>query len=371
MASRWILALVTAVALACDDTNAPVETNADAEAQNAGLQSALRVRVAPVELVLLDSGESVTALVSADQRALLRAEVPGRVLERIAERGDRVETNAPLLRLDASRLELAQRSANAALASAQAELRQARRALERGRKLRAGDTISAAREDDLETGLERAAAQVELARVTRDQAARDLADAVLRAPFDGIVEDWQVDVGDFVQPATPIVTLVDLDRVRLRGGVTAAQASALRKGDVADALFSRLGRGIRPATLESVGVVSDPTTGTYEVEFLMDNPTGDLREGMVAGVRLPATAGSPNATIPRKALIRTPLGMAVFVLDESESPRARLQIVTLGRSDDDRVAVLDGLREGQRVVVEGQFALADGDPVALDSAVAP
>ena len=95
------------------------------------------------------------------------------------------------------------------------------------------------------------------------------------------------------------------------------------------------------------------------------------KEGMVAGVRLPATAGSPNATIPRKALIRTPLGMAVFVLDESESPRARLQIVTLGRSDDDRVAVLDGLREGQRVVVEGQFALADGDPVALDSAVAP
>jgi len=369
MASRWLLALATAVALACGDADAPVDTNA--ETQGARLQSALRVRVAPVELIALDSGENVTALVSADQRALLRAEVPGRVLERIAERGDRVKTNAPLLRLDSSRLELAQRSANATLASAQAELRQARRALERGRKLRAGDTISEAREDDLETGLERAAAQVELARATRDQAARDLADAVLRAPFDGIVEDWQVDVGDFVQPATPIVTLVDLDRVRLRGGVTAAQASALQKGDVADALFSRLGRGIRQATLESVGVVADPRTGTYEVEFLLDNPTGDLREGMVAGVRLPASAGSPDATIPRKALVRTPLGMSVFVLDGGESPRARLQIVTLGRSDDDRVAVLDGLREGQHVVVEGQFALADGDPVALDSAATP
>ncbi len=366
MARQWLLAMAATVALACTDTGATVDPNA--ETQGAGLQSSLRVRVAPVELVPLDSGENVTALVSADQRALLRAEVPGRVLERIAKRGDRVETNAPLLRLDSSRLELAQRSANASLASAQAELRQARRALERGRKLRAGDTISEAREDDLETGLERAAAQVELARAARDQAARDLADATLRAPFDGIVEAWQVDVGDFVQPATPVLTLVDLDRVRLRGGVTAAQAHTLRKGDSADALFSRLGRATRKATLESVGVVADPATGTYEVEFLLENPAGDLREGMVAGVRLPFAAGSPDATIPRQALVRTPLGMGVFVIDEGELPRARLQIVTLGRSDDDRVAVLDGLREGQRVVVEGQFALADGDPVELDSA---
>ena len=370
MPSRWIVGVVASVALACNEPTSPLEGTA-ADSENPGLRSAVRVRVAPVERVRLDTGVTVTAIVSADQRALLRAEVPGRVLERIAKRGDRVELNAPLLRLDASRFELAQRSANAALASAQAELRQVRRALKRGRKLRAGDTISEAREDDLETGVERAAAQVELARAARDRAARDLDDAVLRAPFDGIVEDWQVDVGDFVQPSTPIVTLVDLDRVRLRGGVTAAQASTLRKGDVAEALFSGLGRGTRKATLESVGVVSDPSTGTYQVEFLLDNPAGDLREGMVAGLRLPATSGSPDATIPREAVVRTPLGMGVFVLDESQPPRARLQIVTLGRSDDERVAVLDGLLEGQRVVVEGQFALADNDPVALDAAPKP
>ena len=61
--------------------------------------------------------------------------------------------------------------------------------------------------------------------------------------------------------------------------------------------------------------------------------------------------------------------VGVFVIDEGELPRARLQIVTLGRSDDDRVAVLDGLREGQHVVVEGQFALADGDPLEVGDAV--
>lgn len=368
---RRIVSLFIATALlACADSGSQQESNRGVTADTS-LQTAVRVRVAPVERIRLDSGNTVTAIVSADHRALLRAEVPGRVLERIAKRGDHVERDAPLLRLDASRLELAKRRAEAALASATAELRQARRALARGRKLRARDTISDAREDDLETGVERARAQVELARATRDTAIRDLEDAVLHAPFGGIVEDWQVDVGDFVQPATPIVTLVDLDRVRLRGGVTAAQASVLEAGQKAEALFSRLGSGTRRATLESVGVVADPGTGTYEVEFLLDNPDGDLREGMVASVRLPPDTGSIDSAIPRESLLRTPLGMGVFVVEEGDPPRARLQIVTVGRNNEDRVAILDGLEDGERVVVDGHFALSDGDPITLDTVPSP
>lgn len=369
--TRIILTLACATALLGCGNDAQDGETKPPNAVGAPLQSAVRVQVAPVERIRLDSGETVTAIVSADQRALLRAEVPGRVVERIAKRGDRVEKDAPLLRLDASRLELSKRSAEANLASARAELRQARRALERGRKLRAGDTISEAREDDLETSVERARAQVQLALATRDRAVRDLEDAAIRAPFEGIVEDWQVDVGDFVQPATPIVTLVDLDQVRLRGGVTATQAHDLQKGDTAQVLFSRQGKGTRQAVLESVGVVADPATGTYEVEFLLDNPKGNLREGMVAGVKLPRGQGPLDLAIPRAALLRTPLGMGVFVIDEGNPPRARLQIVALGRSAADRVAILDGIHEGERVVVDGQFALSDGDPVRLDTVESP
>jgi len=334
---------------------------------DASPQTAVRVQVAPVERERLEPGDNLTAVVSADTSAVLRAEVPGRVVKRIAERGDRVKTNAPLLQLDPSRLELGLRRAKANLAAAEAELRQASRSLARGMKLKKGNTISEARADDLETQVERARAKVSLNRATRDTAARDLEDATLRAPFAGIVEEWSVDVGDFVQPGAALATLVDLDRVRLRAGVTAAQAAGLRPGQTTEILFSHLGSQSRTARLKSVGVVADSATGTYDIELLLDNPTGELREGMVARIKLPASQGPLASTVPREALLKTPLGMGVFIVEGEASPRARLQIVSVGATSGNRAALLDGVSEDDVVVIDGHFALSDGDAVILDT----
>lgn len=356
-----LLALPLAAAVGCGrDAERTVETHATA----AFSIPAIRVRVAAVTLAQIGGGESVAAVVGADRSALLRAEVPGQVIERVVSRGARVAAGDAILRLDPERLEPALRRATADSAVAAAEVKQARRALARGQKLKAEDTISASREEDLETALERAEARLDRATAARDSAATDLEDATLRAAFAGVVEDFHVEVGDSVQRGAALVRLVDLERARLRAGVTASQASALLPGSETDVDFAELGK--RVARLESVGVVASAADGTYAAEFLLENADRQLREGMVGRVRLPGDASALKLSVPRAALIRTALGPGLFIVEAGPPLRARLALVTPGRSTGGRVVIRDGANVGERVVIEGHFALSDGDPIELD-----
>lgn len=361
------LALTTLLLIGCNDPTPETEGSKAGSIQEAGV----RVRVATAQSGKLSATDNVSGIVFSDQSATLRAEVPGRVVNRVVERGQPIEAGASLLQLDEGRLRLGLQRAEATLQSSQADLSHAKRELQRGIKLKASDTISDKRQDDLRTAVERNQAQVALARATRDAAARDLADTTIRAPFGGIVDEWMVDTGDFVTAGAPIAEFVDLERVRLRAGVTAAHASRLQVGQKTEAIFSAIPDSRKTATLKSIGRVANKATGTYEVELEIDNPDGDLREGMVAKVSLPATrASEEQVLIPRTALLKTPLGMSVFTIanEPGGSPRARLRMISVGPAAGDEVAILEGLGAGEDVVVDGQFALADGEPVIVERA---
>ena len=363
-------ALTFAILSGCGCGDDTAETKASSASPFS--ETAVRVRVAPAETGTLTSRENVSAVVFADQSASLRAEVPGRVIRRVAVRGQPVQSGDPLLELDDARLRLALQRATATLQSSEADLSHATRELRRGIKLKERDTISEKRQDDLRNAVERSKAQVALAEATRDGAERDLADATIRAPFDGIVEDWSVDVGDFVAAGAPVAEFVDLGQIRLRAGVTASHAARLAVGQATDAVFSALSESRRTATLESIGRVANSKTGTYEVELKVDNPGGDLREGMVAQVALPANSDEARVLIDRNALLKTPVGMAVFIATAAGSGyQAELRMVSIGANSGESVSILEGLKPGEQVVIDGQFALADGDTVVLDIENAP
>lgn len=356
---------VLATLLACGDAGVsdPTPPRAAPDPPETGV----RVRTAAVEIGHLTAGDEVSGLVHAFHKATITAETSGRVVERLVERGDAVEAGQPLFRLDASRARLELDQAVATVRLRETDLTHAQRELERGLKLLARDAISAQRRDDLQYGVEQASNQLALARVARDTARRALADTTIAAAFAGVVESTAVDRGDFVSAGTPVAVLVELSRVRLRAGVTAAEASNLRVGMEAQASFAALGGEVLPALLKSVGLIADAADGTYAVEFWVENRDGRLREGMVADVRLPADERGPSLLIPRGALLRREGRMAVFVVESNGTgDRALARTVRVGRSQEDRVEVLEGLAGVERVVVEGHFALADGARVTVE-----
>lgn len=356
----------------CDGTPTASATPGDASGPairaDAAQTTAMRVRVeAVVEGGAADLAE-VTGLTSAFRTATVASEVAGRVVARHVEAGRRVSAGDPLVELDDTQSRIAADEARANVGAAKADLAEARRVSERGDALRRKDTISEQQHDNMRFGKDRAASAVALAEATLRRAEQAMADSVVRAPFDGTVEAVAVQIGDYLAPGTPVATLADFERVRLRAGVTAAEADALAPGAIAQVSIPALGGLPRDETVRSVGRLADPGTGTYPVELWLDNPDGRLRAGLVARLRFRASEGaSTGPLVPRGALARRDGQLVVFVVEQNgASLRAVLRPVRLGRQVGERVEILTGVSAGERVVTDGLFALRDGARVVVD-----
>jgi len=357
--------LLGVLATACDDGTA--STRGEPGSIAAIPETRLRVRIDSVRLDALPTEDRITATVRAFHRATITAETQGRVLERAVEPGTEVEANGAILRLEDSRMELELRRAEAQLSAARTVLAHAKREFARGDRLRKQKAISTQQYDELEHAVDRARDEVALAEVARDTAKRNLTDTRIAAPFAGTVDSIAVDVGDFVSAGTPVAVLVDLSRVRIMGSVTAGEAARLVPGTTARVTFRDLGGTIFEARLESVARVASATDGTYAIELHMDDPSGRLRDGLVATVELPDADASPRLLTKRAALLRRSGHPEVFVIDgQGDSAVARSRRVRTGRSAGEWIEVLDGLVEGERVVWDGHFALDDGVAIVID-----
>ncbi len=364
-----VLVIAMALALlqlACDDSNAASNKREGASALEAPL-ARLRVRTESIRRARLASTDRVTGTVRAFHHATLTAETRGRVVARVVEAGAIVEQGDLLVLLESSRLELELRRTEASLRAARTVNAHAKREYERAERLLKKKAISVQHHDDLRHAVERARDEIALAEVARDTAKRNLEDTRISAPFAGTVDSLAVNVGDFVEPGTPVATLVDLSRVRIYGGVTAREANHLQVGTRARVSFSDLGGAVFEATLKSVGHVAGRADGTYEIELWMDSAEVPMRDGLVAQIELPDSAREPSLLSPRAAVLRRDGHPEVFVvIQENGVAVARTRRLRTGRSQGEWIEVLSGLEEGDQVVWDGHFALEDGSIVVVD-----
>ncbi len=328
----------------------------------AGLNTAVRVRVAAAEYASIGDHATASGVVTPFRRAVVAAEAAGRVVERLVQPGDTVRSGQILLQLDDERARIALREAQARKRTRDVNLAEARSELARGENLRQKQFIS---EDTLETlrfAVQRAISGASEADAALASARRMLADTQIRAPFDGSAELVQVDVGDFVNPGSPVATLVDFSRARVRAGVTAREAAQISIGSAARIGLEALGAGLLTGQVKSVSRISDPGSGTYTVEIWIDNPDDKLREGMLASVRLGFDSPDTSLTVPSVGVFRRDGKMHVFTVRDNV---AELRTVETGRTSGATTEIVRGLEAGERVVVDGQFALRDSAPVTV------
>lgn len=357
----------------CGEGPAAAQAAQEAErAQGPDTRASLRVRVAEVELAPLDRVAEVSGVVSAFRSATVAAEVAGRVVTRQVEPGAVLVKGDVLVSIDAMQLDVTVTEAQANLAAREVDLAEATRELDRANELLEKGALSESRHDGLRFAVERAESARTLAAASLSRARRARADASIRAPFAGTVESLAVHVGDYLAPGLPVAMVADFERVRVRAGVTASEAASLVPGAVARLSVAALGGRSFSAVLHSIGRTADASTGTYPVELWLDNPEGQLRGGMVARVALSPEAAESVLRVPRAALVRRDGTLSVFVVQgEPGALDARVRAVRVGRQGDGTVELIEGVVAGERVVVEGQFALRDGSPVVIDEARTP
>src|SRR5579862_645789 len=230
----------------------------------------------------------------------------------------------------------------------------------------AKDRASQAQVDAAKSAL--AAAQQQLAVAKADQqhyaALGDY--ARITAPYDGVVTWRFSDTGALVQAGTsntsglPVVTVAQVNVLRLRIPVPESLAGKVRIGDAADVHVQATGEHFTGKVTRFTGAL-DSSTRTMQVEIDVPNPNYHLQPGMYADVTLLANSRPDALTIPITAVLRSDNKTSVLVVDSQD--RVQVRQVVLGVETPNRAEVLSGLNEGERVIIGNLGAYQAGELV--------
>ena len=177
----------------------------------------------------------------------------------------------------------------------------------------------------------------------------------LVAPRDGVIAELDAREGQAVEPGMPLFRINGLATVWIHAEVPEAQSAGVREGSpVSLSVPAHPGRtftGVVSAVLPQVDVL----TRTLRIRIELPNPDGALAPGMFADVRIQPAAGEAQLWVPSEAVIRT--GTRTVVIVAEPEGRFRPTDVQAGAEANGKTAILDGLDEGTRVVVSGQFLI--------------
>ena len=180
----------------------------------------------------------------------------------------------------------------------------------------------------------------------------------LTAPLSGLISDIHVVPGKPVSPDDILAEIIDLSKVYAIARVPEQLAHLLRGGQKARLTVTAAGNQIYAARLEHLGALADPTSGTVEAAFHVDNPNLTLRPGMRVEFSIEVSRRPDVISIPRSALQGTPADRFVYV-KEFDLPNAFIKIpVVVGQSNDQRVEIISGLFPFDEVVTRGAYSLA-------------
>jgi membrane fusion protein (multidrug efflux system) len=227
------------------------------------------------------SGEFVSA-----QRSEVTPRIGGRVKSVAVDEGSLVESGAPLLELETEYLDLDVKAATADVARATAAFNEAERDAKRKTELVAKGSVSEAASLRSTSAYEQAKAGVDAAKARLAIAETRRADAVLKAPFRGVIEQRRVNVGERVAEATPAFLIVQLAPLKLRFRVRETDLTLVRKGQRVEAEVDAYPGVKFPGVISIAGGAVDPSTRTFLAEARFENRDLKLRPGFFARVRV-------------------------------------------------------------------------------------
>lgn len=293
-----------------------------------------------------------TGRIEAVQAVELRPDEQGRITDLLFREGQTVEAGTPLIKIDDAMLK-----AQAERAAADRDL--ARQQLERVRRLRADNASSAA-------DLERAEAAARSAQAALDLLQLQVERTTVRAPFGGVVGQRFVSVGDYVTPATRLLTIQTVDPQRAVIEVSERHAAELRRGQTVEFTVAAQPDRVFRAEVEFIDPVVQTAGRTILVKARAPNAGQVLKPGMFIEARL-ATATRPNAiVVPEDAVQPLRTANVVWVVADGKASR---RLVQLGARAPGKVEIDSGVEAGELVVVGGLERMGEGMPLAPQARV--
>lgn len=203
-----------------------------------------------------------------------------------------------------------------------------------------------------------------------EQAKLQLANTVIRAPFAGYIGLKQFSAGSLIDPRTELLTLVDVDPIKVDYRVPAKYLLSISKGQQVKVSVDSFPGEIFKATIEAIDPKVDPTANSVLVRAYIPNEDGRLKPGLFARVDMVVGSKDNTLLLPESAVLTSGDDSSVFVVldgkigDKPVKAAVKRQVVT-GMSESGVIEIVRGLNEGDDVVSVGQTKVQDGAPVRI------
>ncbi|HXI12062.1 MAG TPA: efflux RND transporter periplasmic adaptor subunit [Thermoanaerobaculia bacterium] len=311
---------------------------------------------------------AATGYLVAERQSSISPKVSGKIIKLNFDTGSKVRAGDVLAVLDSDQT-------RAQVAEARAAYDEAAREYGRQRSLWRAGIVAKSLFDS-------AGSQMQVARARLDQATLVLKDAAITAPFDGTITSKNVEIGEVISPLSmgsvpgsttgggSIGMLTDLRTLELEADINESNLGQLREGQPAEVTVDAFPGQKWKGRLRQIVPTADRAKGVVKVKITIENPSARLLPEMSAGVSFLQQERTnaelqerPKLWIPTTAVIASESGSRVAVVD-GES-RVDLREVTLGATRENRVEVMSGLRDGDKIVTSNVSGLEDGQPVKL------
>ncbi len=312
---------------------------------------------APAQEVKVPRLLTLSGSLIGSEEAQVAAGVAGKVMTTYVERGAVVKKGAILVRLDARAVGAQAQEAAAQLESLKAQQAQALLDCQRNEQMFERGAVSKADHDRARTQCATTKWSVSAAEARKNLTAEALRDADIRAPFSGMIVERLVSPGEYVRPDSHVVTLVDVDSLRVELTVPEADVAQIHKG-MQVAFRTASGDGVKPVQgrVRYIGPSVRKQTRDAVVEAVVDNPGHDLRPGMFVTASL-SLGEQKVLAVPETAMRSEGTLRHVFVV---QGGRLEDRLVQVAEAHGGLVPIMSGIKAGEPVVTKVTAEMRDG-----------
>jgi len=311
-------------------------------------RAAVPVEVANIEQLTVKEEVEALGTLAADEAVVIAPEIAGRVVSLGFKEGEPVKAGQVLVKLDTAILD-------AELKQAQADLGLARDTHERMRALIARGTGTQVAVDESGAKLASAEARVELGKAK-------LAQSTIVAPFNGVVGLRSVGVGDYVSVGKPLITLTNIDPIKIDFRVPEIFLSRLRVGQAVSMRVDAVPDRSFTGKTYAIDPVLDVNGRAIRLRASIPNPDLVLKPGLFARLAITIDQRENAIVIPEMAVVPDGMGKMVYVVDNGKAKRVPVE---LGKRLPGKVEVVSGLTPKMQIITAGQMRLRDGSPIAI------
>jgi len=329
------------------------------------------VKVFKVKRQKISEKLSYTGVIEAWKKIIITPDIGGKIAKIHVEEGDNVKKGQLLAEIDTRAIRLQLEQTRAGLAVAEANFKDAQRNMERMERLKSEKAVSEQQYEKIKLAFEAAGAQLKQARSSLNLARHNLDVSLMKAPFSGIVASKNAEVGDVINPMmggfspnSGVLTLMDFSRVIIEMDVSHQDIVRIKKGQAAQLRVTAFPNKVFHGNVSLVNMTADPLTKKFKVEVKVENADLDLRPNTFGEVTLEINTHENALVIPQKAV----LGNQYVFLAKNNSTVERIDLI-LGLQNTEMIEVVKGLKDGDLVVIEGNYSLEDGAKIDIKEVI--